>query len=57
MRQYVIGWCRDGKGVIKKRPIVHVANCVTTFAGSFVTGKDGLGNTQNYVIEVTDETD
>ena len=54
MKKYLLGWVRDNKGVIKKRPVVYVANCLTTFCGQGVTGKDGMGNTQNYVLEICD---
>ena len=37
----VLGWVRDHKGNVIKRPIVEVANCVTA-------GK--RDNTQNYVL-------
>lgn len=42
MEPIVLGWVRDAKGKVTKRPQVEVANCVTS-------GK--RENTQNYVVE------
>lgn len=42
VEQKVLGWVRDSQGNVTKRPVVEVANCVTS-------GK--RDNTQNYVIE------
>lgn len=49
-KQY-IGWARDSKGHIKRRPRKQIANAVTSKVGHGISDpRDGLGNTTPHII-------
>ena len=49
-KQY-IGWARDSKGRIKRRPRKQIANAVTSKVGHGISDpRDGLGNTTPHII-------
>ena len=46
-----IGWARDSKGRIKRRPRKQIANAVTSKVGHGISDpRDGLGNTTPHII-------
>lgn len=50
-KQYYIGWVRDSKGNVIKRPRKEIANTLTRFTGkNGFTEADGLCNTMPYII-------
>lgn len=50
-KQYYIGWVRDSKGNVIKRPRKEIANTLTRFTGkNGFTEADGLCNTTPYII-------
>ena len=50
-KQYYIGWVRDSKGNVIKRPRKEIANTLTRFTGkNGFTDADGLCNTTPYII-------
>lgn len=50
-KQYYIGWVRDSKGNVIKRPRKEIANTITRFTGkNGFTEADGLCNTTPYII-------
>ena len=49
--KYYIGWVRDDKGRIKKRPRKQIANAVTTMVERGIADpRDGLGNTTPHIV-------
>lgn len=51
-KRIYIGWSRDNKGKIVKRPVKQIANATTQATGGAHICEDGLGNTTPYVLYV-----
>lgn len=48
----IIGWVRDKKGVVIKRPLKDICNTITTFVSKNGYGGGSLSNTTPYVLEI-----
>ena len=51
VEKHILGWVRDKKGNVLKRPLMNVCNCITSMCGGGHAGKDGMGHTTPYVLE------
>lgn len=51
-KRIYIGWSRDSKCKIVKRPVKQIANAITQATGGAHISEDGLGNTTPYVVYV-----
>lgn len=49
-----LGWVRDRKGKVIKRPLRDICNCITTMCGGGHIDTWGLGNTTPYICIIED---